>query len=263
MSGAEIFTGQSAGLMRAPVWAPFLLVRDPGLAHTSHMTVARAIAPGEHYHVFNRGANKADLFREESDWIRFLFLLLHCQSPIVIPNTARFIRASALEDGFAVPEVQKQKVIEQRFVELVSFCIMPNHFHLLLHEKEEGGIAQYMQRLAVGYTMYFNTKYETSGHIFQGRYKNVHVADNDQLLYLSAYIHRNPRELTKWKNYELAYPYSSFQDLVEENRWGSLLVPDILTGQFDGTRKSNYLDFVNTSTAKLLEDRISGKSLEM
>lgn len=225
------------------------------------MTLARAIAPGEHYHIFNRGAHKTNLFRKERDWLRFLFLILYCQAPVRVANTTRFMRASALEKGFSVPERYAREIEKRRLVELVSFCVMPNHFHLLIHELEEGGIAQYMQRVMLGYTKYFNEKYGASGHIFQGRYKSVHVADNDQLLYLSAYIHRNPRELAKWKGYELTYPYSSFQDLVEESRWGRLLVGDILTGQFDETEQSNYLDFVNTSTAKLLEDKVPSRSL--
>lgn len=227
------------------------------------MTLARAMAPGEYYHVFNRGARRHDLFKEERDWLRFLFLVLYCQAPARIANTSRFIQTRALEDGFNVPAAHTQKIEAARLVELVSFCIMPNHFHLLLCEKEEGGIAQYMQRVTLGYTKYFNEKYGVSGHIFQGRYKSVHVSDNDQLLYLSAYIHRNPRELAKWKDYELAYPYSSFQDLVEQNRWGKLLAPEIVLGQFDDTRRSNYLDFVNTSTAKLLEEKVPARSLTL
>jgi putative transposase len=233
------------------------------LCYAPAMTVARGISLGEHYHVFNRGAHKANLFRDEQDWLRFLFLLLHCQSSLSVLNVKRYLSTKALEEGFKVPQKQLEAIEKEKIVELVSFCVMPNHFHLLVKETAEGGIAAYMQRLATGYATYFNAKYKASGHLFEGRYKSVHVKDNDQLLYLSAYIHRNPRELAKWKGYELAYPYSSFQDLVEENRWGSLLVGDILTGQFDGTKQSNYLDFVNSSTAKALEEHIPSASLEI
>jgi putative transposase len=227
------------------------------------MTVARSIALGEHYHVFNRGAHKTNLFRDEKDWIRFLFLLLYCQSPVRVTNSYRFMRSSALERGFSVPEKQEKDVIAKRLVELVSFCVMPNHFHLIVHEKEEGGIAQYLQRVSIGYTAYFNEKYKASGHVFQGRYKAVHVEDNDQLLYLSAYIHRNPRELSKWKGQEEKFPFSSFSDLAGENRWGELLIPGIITGQFDGTKQSNYRDFVNTSSAKLIEEKVDEASLAL
>ena len=131
---------------------------------------------------------------------------------------------------------------------------MPNHFHLLLREKEEGGIGRYMQRVLVGYTKYFNAKYETAGHLFQGRYKAVLVKDDDQLMHLSAYIHRNPRELKAWKGKEERYPYSSLQDYVDKNRWGNLISPDIIAGRFANTPDSNYRDFVRSSPAKLSDD---------
>ena len=220
------------------------------------MTLARNIAPGEHYHVFNRGAHKTNLFKDERDWLRFLFLLLYCQAPVSIQNSKRFITASSAVSGFRVPERHLKDIEKKREVELVAFCIMPNHFHLIVKELTEGGIGAYMQRVSVGYTMYFNTKYKTSGHMFQGRYKTVHIEDNDQLLYLSAYIHRNPRELEKWRGVEQVYPYSSFQDIAAVNRWGSLLSFDVIADQFDGSKQSNYGDFVNSSSAKLFEGEL-------
>jgi putative transposase len=227
------------------------------------MTLARENAPGEYYHIFNRGAHKTNLFKDEKDWLRFLFLILHSQSPISVVNISRFVIPSALVGGFKVPDHYVADIVEKRFVEIVSFCLMPNHFHLILKESIEGGISEYMQRIAVGYTMYFNTKYKATGHVFQGRYKSVHIKDNNQLTYLSAYIHRNPRELSKWKGREESYPYSSFQDLALKNRWGDLLAEDIITSQFDGTKQSNYLDFVNMSTAKLLNEQLPDSSLSL
>src|SRR5207237_1342011 len=112
-----------------------------------------------------------------------------------------------------------------------------------------------MQRVLNGYTKYFNTKYEKSGHHFQGPYKAVHVSSNDQLLYLSTYIHRNPRELPQWRGREHLYPWSSYQDTVTENRWGKLLTPEILLEQFDS--KEDYSNFINTSTAKLTQEELS------
>ncbi len=220
------------------------------------MTKIRGFAPDEHYHVFNRGAHKERLFRDESDWARFLFLILYCQGDVPLPVTRRHATLEGVKNGFKVPKQFEQKMIASRTVDLVAFCIMSNHFHLIVRERVEGGIGRYMKRVLGGYTGYFNEKYRTSGHLFEGRYKDVHVKDNDQLLYLSAYIHRNPREIEMWKGLEPAYPYSSFQDYVAQNRWGALLSPDLILEQFDGTKKSNYLDFVNTSSAKLFEEEL-------
>lgn len=139
-------------------------------------------------------------------------------------------------------------------VELVAFCIMPNHFHLIVKELEEGGIATYMQRVLTAYSKYYNTKYEKSGHVFQGPYGAVHIEDDRQLLHLSAYIHRNPREISKWFNKEDQYPWSSYRDFIGDNRWGNLLLPDIVLGQFKD--KKHYHKFVKTSPAKVFEDEL-------
>lgn len=162
------------------------------------------------------------------------------------------------EAGFLLDAAVLENILKNRYVELVEFCLMPNHYHLIVREVKEGGIATYMQRVADGYTKYFNTKHQQSGYVFQGPYGAVHVKDDRQLTYLSAYIHRNPRELREWKDKEFEYPWSSLQDYTKANRWGGLIVPDIIAGQFDATSKSNYADFVRTSTAKTFEEELMG-----
>ncbi len=222
------------------------------------MSRQRGNVPGEYYHVFNRGAHRQTLFREKSDWEHFLFSILYLQSPHLFQNAHRIVRAYTPLLGFPVDDTDIEHVIAERFVELVAFCLMPNHFHLLVRETAEDGISRYMQRVGTAYAMYFNTKYETSGHLFQGPYKTVRVETDTQLLYLSAYIHRNPRELKAWRGKEFEYPWSSLQDFTEANRWGGLIVPDIVVGQFDITKDSNYADFVRTSTAKTIASELEG-----
>jgi len=225
------------------------------------MTLARGIAEGEYYHIFNRGAYKTTIFREKIDFLRFLFLTIYSQSSILFPKIGRIAAKSSPSEGFLVDSDIEEKIIRERFIELTAFCLMPNHFHLLVRAKEENGLARYLQRLEIGYTMYFNTKYRASGHVFQGRYKDVRVKDNRQLLYLSAYIHRNPRELKGWRGKEFEYPWSSLQDYAVANRWGGLLATDIIASQFGATKNSNYADFVRTSTAKVLDEEIGRTKL--
>ena len=97
--------------------------------------------------------------------------------------------------------------------------------------------------------------------MLQGTYKAVHVEENKQLLYLSAYIHRNPHELSDWKGREFEYPWSSLQDFTSGNRWGGLIVPDVIVEQFEQTKDSNYADFVKSSTAKLLKEELADLNL--
>lgn len=150
---------------------------------------------------------------------------------------------------FNVPPNIIEKIATTKKVELNIFTAMPNHFHLLVKEMSQKGISLYLQRLQNGYAKYFNAKYKKRGHLFQGAFRAIPVETDEQLLYLSAYIHRNPRELNEWKDKEIDYPWSSYQDLAKNNRWGELLKPDIILAQFSNANK--YYAFVETSTAKL------------
>lgn len=226
------------------------------------MTLARGIGTGEYYHVYNRGAHRHGVFHDRSDNARFLFGLVYFQSPALFGHIGRLARTFDNRGGFEVSDSNFENVLAGRMIELVSFCIMGNHYHLLIRELTEGGIADYMQRVSVAYSKYYNTKYQSSGHVFQGRYQSVHIKDNRQLMYLSAYIHRNPHELKAWRGKEAEYPWSSLHDYTVENRWGGLLAPEIILDQFAGTSTSNYADFVKTSTAKILEDELTGIDLK-
>lgn len=212
------------------------------------------ISVDEHYHVYNRGAHKQIIFHDRADYVRFLFLILFLQSPLVFDRISRAVHRFVKHRVFDIDNADISEIVRRRYVELMAFCLMPNHFHLILREVEENGIARYMQRVLNGYTKYYNTKYEVSGHLFQGPYKAVHVVSNEQLLYLSAYIHRNPRELTHWKNNEQRYEWSSYQDYIRENRWDEVLSPNLILEQF--RTSDEYDEFMRTSTAKATDKEL-------
>jgi len=206
------------------------------------------ISTGEYYHIYNRGNKKQEIFRENRDWIRFLFCLLHFQSPINFPNISRQISHYVQHRVFNIDKEKLTKIKRQRMVRLVCFCLMPNHFHFLVQQEKDSGIANYLQRLLNSYTKSFNIKYEQGGHLFQGPYRAVHISDNDQLLYTSAYIHRNPKELKPWRDHESNYPWSSYQDYIKGNRWELLLDQEIIGEQF--TNGKEYEKWVKSSGAK-------------
>ena len=211
-----------------------------------------SISLGEHYHVFNRENNKQLIFLEKKDLIRFLFLIIFLQSPIVFQNFSRQVAYFSKNSVFKISKKEIKEISKGRYVKLVNFSLMPNHFHLTLCEFKEGGISQYMQRVLVAYTKYFNTKYKKSGHLFQGPYKAVHIESDEQLLHLSAYIHRNPIKISEWKNKLEKYPWSSYQDYALKNRWGELLSHEIISERFEN--KKEYDDFVKTSGTKEIEE---------
>lgn len=217
---------------------------------------ATSLITGEYYHVYNRGAMRQTIFKDRADYIRFLFYIIHTQSPIPFSNIGRLLKRFSPENGFTLPTDEVGDILLNRYVELVAFCLMPNHFHLIVKGTSDGGISRYLQRVGDGYTRYFNQRYESAGRVFQGTFQAKHIPDNNYLLYLSAYIHRNPRELRAWKDREFEYPWSSLQDFTEANRWGGLLMSDIIADQFDATSNSNYKDFVKTSSAKILQKEL-------
>ena len=214
------------------------------------------LAAGEHFHIYNRGGRGEPIFLERTDQIRFLFLLLYCQLPLPLTDNAYHANLFEKRGSFYLHTKRKQISIAllKRRVELVNFSLMTNHFHLTVKAAEDGGVSKYMQRTLNAYTKYFNIKHKKEGHLFQGPFQAVRVSGNEQLLHLSAYIHRNPRDIRDWRSREDTYPFSSFMDYAGENRWGELLKPDIVLGQFDTPQ--SYKKFVDTSSAKSLESKL-------
>jgi putative transposase len=205
------------------------------------------ILEGNYYHVYNRGNSKQTLFHDKADYARFLFLLLHQQSPTSLPQTNRFVKNYLNKGNFSVNHKDLNSIIDGRLIELVNFCVMPNHFHLTVKTVSDDGLSKYMHKLGNAYSQYFNKRYEMSGHVFQGTYKAKLVDTDQQLAYLSAYIHRNPNEITQWKNNAAHYPWSSYQD-YQNNRWGELLVGDMVTSTFKSFE--DYSEFVESSGSK-------------
>lgn len=205
-------------------------------------------APGERYHICVRGVGKQAIFLDDRDYIRFLFLLLYFQAPISFFNLSRQVTHFVRSKAFNVSDAEKSEVLQKRQVSVESFALMPNHVHTSLQEIKERGVSSYMQRLLTGYAKYFNVKYAKTGHVFEGPFRAVPVESNEQLVYLSAYIHRNPRDLPEWRNKEHQYPWSSYQDYIVQNRWGEFLKPGITLDQF--TDENSYKEFVESSGAK-------------
>jgi putative transposase len=199
-----------------------------------------SIAPDEFYHIYNRGTDKRDIFSTNEDRERFLALLYLCNAvePVHISNIQKKRGSTLIE---ALPETETREAL----VDICAYCLMPNHFHLLVREKEEQGISRFMQKLMTGYTMYFNRRHERTGTLFQGKFKATH-ADNDLYLkYLIAYIHLNPVKLIepKWKDdgiqdkvsaerYLRDYKYSSYQDYLGAQRAESIIINKIALPEY-------------------------------
>lgn len=188
---------------------------------------------GSYVHIVKRGARGMDIVRDDSDRWRFLRLLRYLNDENAPEHWDRDITPEHVRNGFLRPD----SWFEQRpYTSILAYCLMDNHFHLLVQEKKEGGISKFMQRICTSMSMYFNTKYKEKGTIFQGAYKSRTVDSDDYLQYLVAYIKiKNPLE---------RYP-QGFQDAArsfdEAFEW-ALSDPFSSLGDYMGTRKSPLLD---------------------
>ncbi len=162
---------------------------------------------GGYYHVYNRGVDKRTIFEDDLDYKVFLHLVKTLLSPV--PPSPKHPLTEVT--GFNPVRLRPLTDTLYKEVDLVSFCLMPNHFHLLIRQSTINGLTKFMKRLATSYVMYFNKRNERTGHLFQGIYKAINVDADVYLLHLSRYIHLNPLDLTGMNLVKcLNYPYSSF-----------------------------------------------------
>lgn len=174
------------------------------------MSRNHVFSPDEWYHCYNRGVEKRLTFLESSDYLRYLTLLYTSNSTERYENLT-YRRESLTEI------ISSGKRSGSQLVSVGAYCLMPNHFHLLLKEESSNGIGRFMQKVQTGYTMYFNKKYEHSGPLFAGVFKSRHIEDDRYLQRVLAYVHLNPVDLGLTFQHVKDYPYSSFFDFLNTN----------------------------------------------
>lgn len=179
------------------------------------------LLPEEFYHIYNRGTDKRTIFFDSADYNRFLELLY-------LSNSEYLVKVRDVKKG-------KKSVYEfdrgKQLVAIGAYCLMPNHFHLLLTPLIDNGISIFMGKLCTSYSMYFNKRYERTGSLFQGTFKSSHANTDEYLKYLYAYIHLNPVKLIDptWKEFGIQnadeafiyisnYKYSSLSEYLRQLR---------------------------------------------
>ncbi len=140
-----------------------------------------------YYHVYARGASRQEIFLESADYYMFLSLFRRYLSAEDVKDSAGMSYAKLYDD-----------------IQLLSYCLMPNHFHLLLYQVNEGAMQRLMRGVMTAYSRYFNKKYDRSGGLFETRYKASRISSDTYLMHITRYIHLNPKE---WRE----YPYSSLR----------------------------------------------------
>lgn len=182
------------------------------------------------YHVFNRGVDKRDIFSRDIDYLRFLVILA-----LVNSETSNHLHLERVFKNGQHSELSK--IFEEidkdgRLVQILAWCFMPNHFHLLLRQIKDDGISILMHRSQNSHSHYFNKVYKRTGALFGGPFKAVHIGDDVQLTHVSRYLHINPLEFfdPMWKERGYVEDKVGAEKFLKEYKWSSL--PEYL-----GTRK--------------------------
>lgn len=202
----------------------------------------------EVYHIYNRGVEKRKIFLKDNDYLRFIHDLFEFNDTAPAGKFSIF-GGSTSENG----KSKKRELL----IEILAFCLMPNHIHLLLRQLKEGGVIKFMQKLGTGYTMYFNKKNKRVGPLFQGRFKAVLIDKEAHFYHVPYYIHLNPLEIImpNWKevgikNYIKAdkflnsYRWSSHLDYIGKKNFPSIISTKFL-GEIWGGSQKYKTDFRN------------------
>lgn len=192
------------------------------------------ISENEYYHIYNRGVEKREIFIDDEDKERFVRLLFSANSStsVHLSNNKKL----------SLAEIPRGETI----VAVGAWCLMSNHFHLLLKEVKKDGISTFMKKLLTGYSMYFNKKYNRKGTLFEGPFNAKHLNTDNYLKYQYAYIHLNPVSMidSGWKQKKInnrkkakeflsTYHFSSFFDYLGNKRVESIIIePKVFPNYF-------------------------------
>ncbi len=227
------------------------------------------------YHVLNRGVDKRKIFLDDKDYLRFIHDLFEFNDKEPANNVQYNLdknkSPSSQYNDFVSRYIERRP--RKCIVDILAFCLMPNHYHILIRPHSKEALTLFMRKLNIGYAKYFNRRYKRSGALFQGRFKSVLVLEESHFIHLPYYIHLNPLDLIspEWregrlKNKEKAldflkqYRWSSHLDYCGKKNFPSVTQREFLLEFFEGTK--NYEKAITSWIKELDKDSIKGATLE-
>ncbi|HLM83625.1 MAG TPA: transposase [Candidatus Bathyarchaeia archaeon] len=211
------------------------------------------LVENEFYHIYNRGTEKRKIFLDDADYFRFLLSmrLMNDEKDGLMflwkNQHAKYPNGSIEE--FLRSNLKKR----QPLVEFICYSLVSNHFHLMMCQLAERGIEKFMQRIGIGYAMYFNSRYRRNGSLFQGKFKSSLIKP-ENFLYLSAYINCNA-EIHGVAKSE-SWCWSSYSDYLEKTKYG-LCNKKIVMSNFRGSR--DYRNFAAENINSMKEKKADEK----
>lgn len=198
----------------------------------------------ELYHVLNRGVDKRKIFLDDKDRFRFVHNLFEFNNQDHVFNNTFFF------DNLSSIDIRRRYKKKKTLVDVHAFCLMDNHYHLLVSSTVENGIPKFMKKINMGYSKYFNAKYNRSGALFEGRHKKIIVKDEVHFIHLPYYIHLNPLDFVspEWRDREIknskkaidfinSYRWSSHLDYMGENNFPAVTQRKFLMSFFESEKK--------------------------
>lgn len=192
----------------------------------------KKFAVDSYYHIYNRANGKEKIFLDDQD---FGFFMLRLNQNLYPDKNKSIFRSTPLPEGS---------------FSLINYCLMPNHYHLLIKQNKDIPTSKLISRVCTSYSKYFNKKYKRVGHIFQDQFKQVNIDSNDYLLWLSAYIHQNPRVAGLIKK-PIDYRWSSYKSMGDSD--GLIRDCEIILKQFKNL--NDYHKFVDSSLELIKEKK--------
>ena len=228
---------------------------------------------GKIYHVVTRGIDDNKLFKNKNDYYRGIYSIYEFNT--VKPTNIRERRSVRTRTKKLTRETNTYNIFDTRdhLIEILAFCLMPNHIHLLVRQLKYGGVTRFMNKFGAGYGGYFNRKYKRKGYVFQNRFISVEIKKDKQLKIVFAYIHGNPTSIIvpNWKekgvnNLKLnkvvkfieKYKWSSYSDYIGNNNFPSVTNREFLLQLLNGERgcKEFVIDWIKYKGKIKIKDQI-------
>ena|SRR5579872_2867021 len=216
----------------------------------------KEFAEGEYYHIYNRGNGKMDIFRDEQDFQNFLKRLRLVLGLETVPTPGRREATKVPFEFQRAPLIRIMPLPKDAFT-IVCYCLMPNHFHLLLRQNKEVPASKLISKLCTSYGKYFNRKYKRVGGLFQDQFKSVLIDNDNYLKWLSAYIHQNPKVAGLVRKVE-EWPWSSYHNFIS-GRGDIIADADVVLGDFKNV--DEYKKFVESSFEIIKEKKDDMESI--
>jgi len=202
------------------------------------------LVTGEVYHVMNKSIAGFKIFNSDNDYLRMQRMMIYFQTAELLPKFSQFLELKHIrEDGFetAFREIASDS---KQHIQIIAYCFMPTHLHLVTKQLIKNGISTFMANILNSYARYFNTKYERKGPLWVGRFKNVHVDTDEQLLHLTRYIHLNST-IAKLVNKAEDWKWSSYKEYINPKSIEHPLC-----------KFSEFIDMKPTTYRKFVEDEV-------